>query len=180
MGHLAAKFVLAGDMVGPPRWLLVLLTVIVIQDGSLPDGHADDGIVGLQPGGTEALPRLGTQQHRWDVVDLMSGFCACALLGDAATLLPTSLGVERHGEHQQQQQQRDEATLEQEGRTHKWATVLWIGGPQGIFLSTTLCQDPWVWLIEPQEPSAIVLKLERHCFKPDFFTNKLCDPGPTS
>lgn len=125
MGHLAAKLILTRHVIGPPRGVLILFIVIVIQDGGLPNGHADDGIVGLQPGGAEAFPGLGTQQHRRDVVDLMSGFRACALVRDATALLPAPLGVQRHGEHQQQQQQRNEATLEQEGRrTSKWATVL--------------------------------------------------------
>ena len=112
VGHLTAKLILTGDVVGPPGRVLLLLVVIVIQDGGLPDGHADDGIVGLQPGGAEAFPGLGAQQHGGDVVDLVSGFRAGALLGDAATLLPAPLGVQRHSEHQQQQQQCNEATLQ--------------------------------------------------------------------
>lgn len=116
MGHLAAKLILAGDMVGPTGRVLLFFIVIVIQDGGLADGHADDGVVGLQPGGAEALAGLGAQQHRGDVVDLVRGFRAGALLGDAAALLPAPLGVQRHCEHQQQQQQSNEAALQQEGR----------------------------------------------------------------
>lgn len=101
VGHLTAELVLTGDVIGAPGWVLVLFIIVVIQDGRLPNRHADDRIVGLQPGGAEAFPGLGAQQHGWDVVDFMRGFCARALLGDATTLLPAPLGEQRHGEHQQ-------------------------------------------------------------------------------
>lgn len=181
VGHLAAKLVLPGDVVGPPGWVLLLLIVIVIQDGGLPDGHADDGIVGLQPGGAEAFPGLGTQQHRRDVVDLMRGFRAGALLRDATTFLPAPLGIQRHGEHQQQQQQRNETALEQKGRrTSKWASVLWARGPEGTFLSTTPSPDPRVGLIETQEPPVTVSKPERCCFQTWLPHHQLCDLGQTA
>lgn len=116
VGHLASKLLLPGDMVGPPGKVLLLLIVIIIQDGGLPDGHSNDRIVSLQPRGAEAFPGLGPQQHGRDVVNLMRGFRACALLGDATALLPAPLGVQSHSEHQQQKQQCNESTLEQKGR----------------------------------------------------------------
>lgn len=143
VGHLAAKLVLAGDVIGPPGRVLLLFIVIVIQDGGLPDGHADHGVVGLQPGGTEAFAGLGAQQHRRDVVDLVRGFRAGALLGDAATLLPAPLGVQRHREHQQQQQQRDEATLQQEGRrTANGLVFLGLESPRAFPCSPHAAQTP--------------------------------------
>lgn len=113
MGHLATKLIFTGDMVGSPGWVLLLFIVIVIQYGGFPDRHTNDWVVCLKSGGAEALPGLRTQQHWWDVVNLMSGFCACTLLWDAPALLPTTLGIQCHCEHQQQEEQCNKSTLEE-------------------------------------------------------------------
>lgn len=160
MGRLAAELVLPGDVVGPPGQVVLLFVVVVIQDGRLANGHADDGVMRLQPGGAEAFPGRRAQQHGRDVVDLVGGFRAGALLRDAAPLLPAPLGVQRHREHQQQQQQGNEATLEREGRrTRKWTAVLWAGVPGRGHRPPHAAHDPWVWLSEPLEPA------ERHRFQ---------------
>lgn len=153
MSHLAAELVLTRDVVGPPGQVVLLFVVIVIQDGRLADGHADDRVMRLQPGGAEAFPGRRAQQHRRDVVNLVGGFRAGALLGDATPLLPAPLGVQRHREHQQQQQQGNEATLEREGRrTRKWTPVLWAGVPERGRCPPHAAHNPWVWLSEPPEP----------------------------
>jgi len=61
--HLAAKLILPGAGLCPPWRLLLLLVLVVIQDGGLADGHPDDRVVGLEAGVAEALAGLGTQQH---------------------------------------------------------------------------------------------------------------------
>lgn len=68
----------------------------------------------------------------------MSGFGACALLGDAPALLPAPLGIECHCEHQQQKQQCNESTLEEEERRAQIGAIglLFVG--QTAFLSVLL------------------------------------------
>lgn len=109
--HLAAKLILPGAGFCPLRRLLLLLVLVVIQDGGLADGHADDRVVGLQARVAEALSGLGAQQHRGDVVDLVGGLGAGTLLRDAAALVPAPLGVQSHCEDQEEQEQSDQPTL---------------------------------------------------------------------
>lgn len=117
--HLAAKLILPGAGLCPPRRLLLFLILVVIQDGGLADGHPDDGVVGLEARVAEALTGLGAQQHRGDVVDLVRGLRAGALLRDAAALVPAPLGVQSHHEDQEEQQQRDQPTLQRRAKGDK-------------------------------------------------------------
>ena len=96
--------------------LVVLVAVVVVQDGGLADGHADDGAAVLV-GATRApvaVAALRPQQDGGDVVDLVSGLGAGALLGDAAPLAPPVAGVQHQGEEENQEQERDEASLDGE------------------------------------------------------------------
>ena len=96
--------------------LIVLITVIVIKDGGLPDGHANNRTVLELPGAPEAVPTLGPQQHRGDVVDLMGGLCAGAFLGDTSALAPAVTCVQHQGEEEDEEEESDQASLEERGR----------------------------------------------------------------
>lgn len=94
---------------------LVLVAVVVVQDGRLADGHADDGaavLVVAAAGAAVAVAALRPQQHGGDVVDLVRGLGAGALLRDAAALAPSVAGVEDEGEEEDEEEERDEASLE--------------------------------------------------------------------
>lgn len=138
--HLAAKLILPGAGLCPPRRLLLLLVLVVVQDGGLSDGHPNDGVVGLQARVAEVLPGLGAQQHRGDVVDLVGGLGAGALLRDAAALVPAPLGVQGHHEHQQQQQQRDQPALQRHQRAPSGSTE----GTWGAAVPTESQNDGWM------------------------------------
>ena len=94
--------------------LVVLVAVVVVQDGGLADGHADDGAAVLvgAPRAPVAVAALGPEQDGGDVVDLVSGLGAGALLGDAAPLAPPVAGVQHQGEEENQEQEGDEASLD--------------------------------------------------------------------
>lgn len=115
--HLAAKFILPGAGLCPSRGLLLLLVLVVVQDGGLADGHPDDRVVGLEARVAETLTGLGAQQHRGDVVDLVGGLRAGALLRDAAALVPAPLGIQSHHEDQEEQEQRNQPTLRRRAKS---------------------------------------------------------------
>lgn len=82
--------------------LVILIAVVIIQDGRLSNGHADDGASMLvcPSGASVAVAALGPQQHRGNVVDLMSGLSAGALLRDSAPLAPPVARVQDEGEEE--------------------------------------------------------------------------------
>lgn len=99
VGKLGVKLVWSGVERVSTR--LVLITVVVVQDGRLSDGHADDGAAVLVVAASRAavaVAALRPQQHRGDVVDLVRGLGAGALLRDAAALAPSVAGIEDEGE----------------------------------------------------------------------------------
>lgn len=98
--------------------VVVLVAVVVVQNGGLADGHPDDGAAVLvrAPGAAVAVAGLRPQQDRGDVVDLVGGLCAGALLGDAAALAPSVAGVQHEGEEKDQEEECDEASLEEAAR----------------------------------------------------------------
>lgn len=81
---------------------VLLVAVVVIEDGGLADGHADDRapVLVCVPGTPVAVPALGPEQNGGDVVDLMGGLGARALLGDAATLAPPVARIQDEGEEE--------------------------------------------------------------------------------
>lgn len=92
--------------------LLVVVAVAVVQDGSLSDGHADDRAVLVSAGCPEPVPGLGwSEQDRRDVVDLVRGLSAGALLGSSAATAPTLASVKDQGEEEDEEQKSDQATL---------------------------------------------------------------------
>lgn len=95
--------------------MVVLVAVVVVQDGGFADGHPDDGAAVLvrAAGGAVAVAALRPQQDGGDVVDLMGGLRAGALLGDTATLAPSVAGVQDEGEEEDQEEECDQATLEE-------------------------------------------------------------------
>lgn len=94
--------------------LLVLLAVAVVQDGRLADGHADDRGVLEGSGATETVTTLrGSQQNGGDVVDLMSGLGAGALLRSAATPTPALTGVQDQREEKDEEKKSDQTTLDE-------------------------------------------------------------------
>lgn len=77
------------------HWVL-LVTVVVIENGGLADGHADDraAVLVSVSGPPVAVAALGPQQDGGDVVDLVRGLSAGAFLRDAATFAPSMAGVQ--------------------------------------------------------------------------------------
>lgn len=98
--------------------VLVLLAVVIVQNGGLADGHPDDGAAVLvrAAGAAVAVAALRPQQDGGDVVDLVGGLRAGALLGDAAALAPSVAGVQDEGEEKDQEEECDEASLEEAAR----------------------------------------------------------------
>lgn len=76
--------------------MVVFVAVVVIQDGGLANGHPDDraAVLVRAARAAVAVAALRPQQHRGDVVDLVGGLCAGALLGDPAALAPSVAGVQ--------------------------------------------------------------------------------------
>ena len=104
-----------GGVVREPHQV-VLVAVVVVQDGGLADGHADDrvAVLVLAPGRgppAVAVPALGPQQHRGDVVDLVRGLGAGTLLRHAAPLAPAVAGVEHQGEEKDEEEEGDQSPL---------------------------------------------------------------------
>lgn len=89
--------------------VVVLVAVVVVQNGGLADGHPDDGAAVLvrAPRAAVAVAGLRTQQDGGYVVDLVGGLCAGALLGDAAALAPSVAGVQHEGEEEDQEEECD-------------------------------------------------------------------------
>lgn len=98
--------------------VLVLVAVVIVQNGGLADGHPDDGAAVLvrAAGAAVAVAALRPQQDGGDVVDLVGGLRAGALLGDAAALAPSVAGVQDEGEEKDQEEECDEASLEEAAR----------------------------------------------------------------
>lgn len=82
--------------------LVVLIAVVVIKNGGLADGHADDRAAVLVSASRDpvAVAALRPEQDRGDVVDLVSGLRAGTLLGNAAPLAPPVAGVQHEGEQE--------------------------------------------------------------------------------
>lgn len=81
---------------------VLLITVVIIENRGLTDRHADDRAsmlvcVSRAPVG---VTTLGSQQNRGDVVYLVGGLCACALLRDTATLAPSMAGIQDESEEE--------------------------------------------------------------------------------
>lgn len=98
--------------------VLLLVAVVIVQNGGLADGHPDDGgaVLVRAAGAAVAVAALRPQQDRGDVVDLVGGLRAGALLGDAAALTPSVAGVQDEGEEKDQEEECDEASLEEAAR----------------------------------------------------------------
>lgn len=91
--HLVVELVGRGVKRVPA--LVLLVAVVIVENGGLADGHADDGAAVLvgAPRGPVAVAALRSEQDGGDVVDLVGGLGAGAFLGDAATLAPPVAGV---------------------------------------------------------------------------------------
>lgn len=98
--------------------VLLLVAVVIVQNGGLADGHPDDGgaVLVRAAGAAVAVAALRPQQDGGDVVDLVGGLRAGALLGDAAALTPSVAGVQDEGEEKDQEEECDEASLEEAAR----------------------------------------------------------------
>lgn len=84
----------------PPSVLVV--TVVIIENGGFPDGHSNDraAVLVISSGAPVAVATLRTQQDGGNVVDLVGGLGAGALLGDPTTLAPSVAGVQDKGEEE--------------------------------------------------------------------------------
>lgn len=79
--------------------LLIIIAVTVIQDGRLTDGHANDRAVLVGASCPEPVPGLGwSEQNRGNVVDLVGGLSAGALLGRSASTAPALTSVHDQNE----------------------------------------------------------------------------------
>lgn len=110
--------------------VVLLVAVVIVQNGGLTDGHPDDGAAVLVrvAGAAVAVAALRPQQDGRDVVDLVGGLRAGALLGDAAALAPTVAGVQDEGEEKDQEEECDETSLEEAARNKSIRNQ---GGTQG-------------------------------------------------
>lgn len=81
---------------------VLVVTVVIIEDGRFPNGHSDDGaaVLVISSGAPVAVATLRTEQDGGNVVDLVGGLGAGALLGDATTLAPSVAGVQDKGEEE--------------------------------------------------------------------------------
>lgn len=81
---------------------VVFVAVVIIKYGGLADGHTDDRapVLVCVSRAPVAVTALGSKQDRGNVVDLVGGLRACALLGDTATLAPSVAGVQDEGEEE--------------------------------------------------------------------------------
>ena len=97
---------------------IILIAVIVVEDGCLTNGHANDGatlLVGVS-GATVTVSALWPEQDRGDVVDLMCSLSARTLLWNTATFAPPMTSVKNQSEEQNEKEKGNEASLE---NTHK-------------------------------------------------------------
>lgn len=94
VAHFVVQLIGGGVQRAYPR--VVLVAIVIVEDGRLSDGHADDGAAVLVRAAraSVAVAALGAQQYRRDVVNLVGGLRAGALLGDPATLAPSVAGVQ--------------------------------------------------------------------------------------
>lgn len=101
-------------------WVL-LVAVVIIEDRGLADGHTYDRapVLVCASRAPVAVAALGSQQNRGDVVDLVRGLRAGALLGDAATLAPSVARIQNEGEEEDQEEEGDEASLDQSKRKER-------------------------------------------------------------
>lgn len=93
---------------------LTNVILIAIEDGRLSDTEGAAGVGTLAPGVPQALTRLPTQQHRWDVVNLVSCLSARALLRLRHTtpLTPALPCVQDQHQAQDGEQQSNHPTLQ--------------------------------------------------------------------
>lgn len=115
--HLAAE-VLAAVHALALQVLAQLTNVIfiAIKDGCLTDAKGAAGVGTLAPGVPQAFTRLPTQQHRWNVVNLVSCFGARTLLRLRHTtpLAPAFPCVQDQHQAQDRKQQSNHPTLQKE------------------------------------------------------------------
>lgn len=92
---------------------VLLVTVIIIENGSLADGHANDGasVLVRTSRAPVTVTALGSEQNRGDVVDFVGGLCACTLLGDTPALAPSVTGIQDESEEENQEEESNEASL---------------------------------------------------------------------
>lgn len=92
----------------------VLITVVIVEDGGFPDGHADDRVPVLvrASGAPVAVAALRPEQDGGNVVDFVGGLGAGTLLGDASALAPPVAGVQDEREEENQKQEGNEASLD--------------------------------------------------------------------
>jgi len=81
---------------------VLLVAVVIVENGGFPNGHADDRVPMLvcAPGAPVAVAALWPEQNRRNVVDLVGGLGAGTLLGDASALAPSVAGVQDEGEEE--------------------------------------------------------------------------------
>lgn len=93
----------------PPNQTVLL----PVQNRCLPNAECAAGVRPLTAGIPQALAGLASHQHRGDVVDLISGLGAGALLGlrDPTTFTPSPAGVEDQDQTQDGQQKGDHPAL---------------------------------------------------------------------
>lgn len=87
--------------------------LLPVQNRRLPNAQGAAGVRPLTARVPQALAGLAPHQHRGDVVDLISGLGAGALLGlrDPATFTPAPAGVEDQDQTQDGQQKGDHPAL---------------------------------------------------------------------
>lgn len=91
----------------------LLLLLLPVQNGRLPDAEGSAGVWSLAAGVPQALAGLTSHQHRRDVVDLVGRLGAGALLGlrDPTTFAPAPAGVQDQDQTQDGQQEGDHPAL---------------------------------------------------------------------
>lgn len=87
--------------------------LLPVQNRCLPNAEGAAGVRPLTAGIPQALAGLASHQHRGDVVNLISGLGAGALLGlrDPTTFTPAPAGVEDQDQTQDGQQKGDHPAL---------------------------------------------------------------------
>lgn len=81
---------------------VLLITVVVIKNRGLADRHTNNraSMLVCASRAPVAVTTLGSEQNRGNVVDLMGGLGAGALLGDTAALAPSVAGIQDKGEEE--------------------------------------------------------------------------------
>lgn len=82
-------------------WVFII-TVIIIKNGGLTDGHTDDRAAMLVSASRApvAVTALRSEKNRRDVMDLVGGLSASALLGYTTTLAPSVTGIQDKGKEE--------------------------------------------------------------------------------